>query len=287
MIIQHIKQFIGQKLQENVFNATPVHGGSINAVYCLQTNSTKYLLKLNNRYRFPDMFKREAEGLSTISKTGTISTPKLILRGDSNEESFLLLEWIDTRRPTRMASTLLGEQLAQMHRSTAEGFGFQTDNYIGSLPQSNIRHNKWSDFFINERLMPMVQMATDKRYLNAADLHNFEQLYKNLPGLFDEEPPSLIHGDLWGGNYLIGTDEKPYLIDPAVSYGHREFDMAMTMLFGGFSQEFYTAYYEAFPLAKGWRERTDLWNLYPLLVHLNLFGIGYLGQVRDNIRTWI
>lgn len=287
MITEDIKQIIGQQLHKNVISETSISGGSINAVYCLQAADKQYLLKLNSRYQFPHMFAREAEGLAAISKTGTIGIPQMILQGDSDDKSFLLLEWIDARRSTAKSAALLGTQLGKMHRSTTESFGFETDNYIGSLPQSNSRHDTWSDFFISERLMPMVKMATDKRYLNATDLQSFDQLYKNLPGLFDEEPPSLIHGDLWGGNYLISEDEKPYLIDPAVSYGHREFDIAMTTLFGGFLPEFYTAYQEAFPLTKGWQQRMDLWNLYPLLVHLNLFGLGYLEQVRDCLGEYV
>jgi len=233
------------------------------------------------------MFQREVESLAAIAKTVTIAVPAVVLHDEADDESFLLMEWIETRRPTAKASALLGEQLAAMHRSAAESFGFETDNYMGSLSQSNKRHDTWSSFFIHERLMPMVKMAMNKRLLNTADLQNFEQLYKKLPDLFEEELPSLIHGDLWSGNYLISEDEKPYLIDPAVTYGHREFDIAMTTLFGGFSQEFYTAYNESFPLAKGWQHRIDLWNLYPLLIHLNLFGLGYLGQVRDCLGEYV
>jgi protein-ribulosamine 3-kinase len=158
---------------------------------------------------------------------------------------------------------------------------------MGSLPQSNKKHESWADFFIAERLMPMVKMAIGKRLLDNADAAKFDKLYKNLPGIFDEEAPSLIHGDLWGGNYLVDIDENPYLIDPALTYGHREFDIAMTTLFGGFSNEFYGAYRESFPLAKGWEGRIDLWNLYPLLVHLNLFGMWYLGQVRGCLGRYV
>ncbi len=278
---------IQKRLSINISSAIPVSGGSINAVYCLQASNKKYLLKLNSRGQFPGMFKCEVEGLSALAKTKAIGIPQMILQDDIDDKSFLLLEWIDTRRPTPKSSATLGEQLAQLHRSTAKSFGFEADNYMGSLPQSNRRHDKWSDFFIEERLMPMVKMAANKQLLNSNDQQAFEQLYKNIPNLFDEEPPSLIHGDLWGGNYLISEDEKPYLIDPAVSYSHREFDIAMSTLFGGFSQEFYTAYHEAFPLAKGWQQRMDLWNLYPLLVHLNLFGAGYLGQVRGCLREYV
>lgn len=287
MIPEAVKSSIVAQLKEAIVDVTPVSGGSINMVYCLQTATEKFLLKLNSCVQFPGMFQREAEGLLAMAKTGTIAVPDVLLQNEVGDKGLLLMEWIDTRRSTPGASALLGKQVAQMHRSTAEDFGLDTDNYMGSLPQSNKRHSKWSDFFTNERLMPMVKMAAGKRLLNSDDQQNFEQLYKNLPHLFEEERPSLIHGDLWGGNYLISEDEKPYLIDPAVSYGHREFDIAMTTLFGGFSQEFYIAYNEAFPLTKGWQQRLDLWNLYPLLVHLNLFGKGYLGQVRDCLHEYI
>jgi len=133
----------------------------------------------------------------------------------------------------------------------------------------------------------MVSLAVDKRLLEYADAVNFEKLYAKLPELFDEEAPALLHGDLWSGNYLTTPADEPYLIDPAVYYGHREMDVAMTSLFGGFSNEFYQSYNEAFPLAKGWQQRTDLWNLYPLLVHLNLFGAGYLGRVRDALNRYL
>ncbi|MDB5109721.1 MAG: fructosamine kinase [Mucilaginibacter sp.] len=233
------------------------------------------------------MFYHETEGLKAIAATGTIAVPKILLQGEFEDQNFLMLEWINSRRPTPKGSAMLGEQLAQMHHTTSLGFGFTADNYMGSLPQSNRHHNKWSDFFIEERLLPMVRLAINRQLLNQADLKNFEQLYKNLPGLFNEEVPALIHGDLWSGNYLTDENEKPYLIDPAVSYGHREFDIAMTTLFRGFSNEFYQAYNQVFPLAKGWEQRVDLWNLYPLLVHLNLFGAGYLGQVRDCLNQFI
>lgn len=133
----------------------------------------------------------------------------------------------------------------------------------------------------------MIKIAISNKLMNNNDIDNFNQLCRRLPGLFEEENPSLIHGDLWSGNYLISTDDRPYLIDPAITYGHREFDIAMTTLFGGFSSEFYEAYQYHFPLQKGWQRRTDLWNLYPLLVHLNLFGLSYLGQVEDCLKQYL
>ncbi|OCX53817.1 hypothetical protein BEL04_05900 [Mucilaginibacter sp. PPCGB 2223] len=271
----------------DITHVSAVGGGSINRVYCLSSATNKYLLKLNSRITFPEMFACEVSGLRTIGDTNTIAVPAIIACDDFEDQSFLLLEWVETRRPTRKSSETLGRQLAAMHCCSSTDFGLDADNYMGSLIQSNKKHPTWSEFFIHERLMPMVKMAVDKGLLNAGDQQSFGILYSRLSGLFDEEPASLTHGDLWSGNYIIGADEKPRLIDPAIAYGHREFDMAMTTLFGGFSQEFYGAYNEALPLAEGWEQRLDLWNLYPLLVHLNLFGAGYLGQVRDCLQQYL
>ena len=287
MLTSDLANYIEEKLDADITDVKPVSGGSINRTYLIITSDKKYFIKLNSKTRYPGMFEAESQGLRVIAQANTIKTPEVILQDSVGDENFLLLEWIESRRPTAKASAKLGEQLAAMHRHSADKFGLDADNYMGSLHQSNKKHTTWADFFTEERLQPMVRMAIDKSWLTAKDIAGFEQLYKNLPGLFYEEQPSLIHGDLWSGNYIISADEHPYLIDPAISYGHREFDIAMTTLFGGFGDEFYAAYNEAFPLAKGWKQRVDLWNLYPLLVHLNLFGGGYLGQVRDCLMRYI
>lgn len=280
-----LSSVLNQPVQIN--GTKPVSGGSINQTYCLDTNAGKYMLKFNSKSAYPNMFAHEMVGLKTIGTTNTIAVPEGILQDDLNDESFLVLEWIETRKPTEKASEQLGRELAEMHKNSATYFGFGSDNYMGSLPQSNKQHDTWSSFYIEQRLQPMVKLAFEKRLLNKTDVQNFEKLYSKLKNLFKEEPSSLIHGDLWGGNYLISKDEKPYLIDPAVSYGNREFDIAMTTLFGGFSESFYSAYQESFPLNKGWNERIELWNLYPLLLHLNLFGAGYLEQVREGVDEYI
>lgn len=287
IIDRAILRYIEEKLFVTIVDYQPVSGGSINETYCLLTTSGKYFVKINSRTQHPGMFIDEAAGLNLIAETKTIAVPKVLFIGDTEFYSFLLLEWVDTERPSPQSFTKLGVQLAQMHRYSSGFFGLDHDNYMGSLRQSNPRHNNWSDFFIQERLQPMVKIGMDKGFLNAKDLSDFEVLYKKLPGLFTEEKPSLIHGDLWGGNYLISNTGTPYLIDPAVSYGNREFDIAMTTLFGGFGREFYRVYHEKFPLNKGWEQRMDLWNLYPLLVHLNLFGAGYLRQLNDCLRKFL
>lgn len=265
----------------------PVSGGSINEAYCLHTNAGLYMLKLNSRAAYPGMFAREDEGLKAIADTRTIAVPDVILQSEFEDQSFLLMEWIAGRRPTDKAFEQLGHQLAEMHRHTNETFGFGHDNYIGSLKQNNKTHYTWAEFFVMERLQPMLKAAVQNKMFNKSDVQLFEKLFNRLTELFDEERPSFLHGDLWGGNYLINNDEKPYLIDPAVYYGHREADIAMTALFGGFSDVFYHAYLETFPLQSGWRKRLDLWNLYPLLVHVNLFGGSYVSQVRGVLEKYI
>ncbi|SDG35167.1 fructosamine kinase family protein [Mucilaginibacter sp. P25] len=275
------------KLNAQIKNVSRVSGGDINQAYCLQTTLGDFFIKINNLHKFPGMFKSEVSGLAAIRKTNTIAVPEVVLQGDTGDESYLMLQWIEAGYGDAISSQKLGRQLALMHRDTAAQFGFEADNYMGSLHQSNNRHNSWARFFIEERLQPMVKMAVDKRKLTQTDIHQFDQLYKKLPGLFTEEPPALLHGDLWGGNYLIDTSGKPYLIDPAVSHCNREFDIAMTTLFGGFDRAFYEAYNQEFPLRPGWQQRLKLWNLYPLLVHVNLFGGMYAREVRRSLSAFI
>jgi protein-ribulosamine 3-kinase len=282
-----IISIIEEHLSAAITGSRFVSGGSINIAYELQTATSKYFLKVNHKELYPGMFAAEARGLTMLTQTNVVKVPVIVLQGDAGNESFLLLEWVDARRGSVQGTQVLGSQLAHIHRNTGAEFGLDHDNYIGSLTQSNRNHSKWSDFFIQERLQPMVTLAADKRLLEYADAGNFEKLYAILPELFDEEAPALLHGDLWSGNYLTTPGDEPYLIDPAVYYGHREVDIAMTTLFGGFSNEFYISYHEEFPLARGWQERTDLWNLYPLLVHLNLFGAGYLDRVRDALTKYL
>jgi protein-ribulosamine 3-kinase len=276
------------KLDSIISKVIPVSGGSINKVYRLQTSSANsFLLKVNSLYGYPGMFKLEQDGLAAIRSTQTIALPNVLLRGETEDESYLVMQWIEPGQNTRKSSQKLGEQLAQMHQHTSAHFGFTTDNYMGSLIQSNKLHTTWNSFFIEERLKPMIKIAYQKHELSGNDIQLFEKLFQKLPELFDEEPPALVHGDLWSGNYLVDTNEVPYLIDPAVSYSNREFDIAMTTLFGGFDAFFYEAYHSNFQLQTGWQQRLKLWNLYPLLLHVNLFGGNYITQVRYNLSMFV
>ncbi|WP_413667811.1 fructosamine kinase family protein [Mucilaginibacter sp. Mucisp86] len=278
---------IESRLNTVVKKVSVVSGGDINQAYLLQTTVGNLFIKINDRHNYPNMFSKERQGLDAIREANAIAVPEVVLQGEFGNDSYLILEWINIGSANMLASSKLGMGLARMHKNTNARFGFYTDNYMGSLIQTNNWYTKWSDFFIEQRLQPMVKMATDKNELTRNDVHQFDRLYKKLPGLFTEEPPALLHGDLWGGNYLIDTDGKPYLIDPAVSYGNREFDIAMTTLFGGFDPAFYEAYNSEFPLQADWQQRLKLWNLYPLLVHVNLFGASYAKQVRENLSIFI
>ncbi|MCC8407646.1 fructosamine kinase family protein [Mucilaginibacter sp. UR6-1] len=278
---------IENELNERIITCLPVSGGDINKAFCLHTQSSKYFIKVNSNSSFPGMFEAEAAGLELIGDTGAIAVPQVLLQGNVNDDAYLILKWLDTQSAGAADLKLLGTQLAAMHQNTSASFGLYHHNYMGSLRQRNKKHNSWASFFIEERLEPMVKLAVDNGLLSAKEAAGFDELYHHMPNLFDEEQPALIHGDLWGGNYLISTDGKPNLIDPAVSYGHREFDIAMTTLFGGFGNGFYEAYSAAYPLAQGWQQRLPLWNIYPLLIHLNLFGGMYKQQVLANLSRYI
>jgi fructosamine-3-kinase len=175
----------------------------------------------------------------------------------------------------------LGQHLADQHRCSSKSFGWEEDNYIGSLPQINTYKTNWSDFYAENRILFQIKIAFDSGIINKEVLNKVERFSAKIEEIFPNESPALLHGDLWGGNYFIDQNQQPLFYDPAVYYGHREIDIAMTRLFGGFSPEFYESYNESFPLEKDWESRIQFGQLYPNLVHLNLFGVGYLSSVVD------
>jgi protein-ribulosamine 3-kinase len=261
-------------------------GGSINHVIRLDTNHGKFCLKYNSSTIYPGMFQKEAAGLEILRTAGEIRVPGVIFEGDAGPYSYLLLEYVDPVSKIEGFMADFGHCLAGLHRHTAPKFGLEHDNFMGSLAQSNTVHDDFPGFFIKERLGVQLELAMQKGYFSDEDLLKFERLYKALPGIIPEEIPALVHGDLWNGNFIVSEKGRACLIDPAVYYGHREADLAMSMLFGGFSREFYESYNESFPLEKGWRARLEIYNLYPLLVHLNLFGSGYLREILDITRKF-
>jgi protein-ribulosamine 3-kinase len=265
---------------------SPVSGGSINGACKLDCPSGRFFLKYNDACRYPAMFEKEAAGLSLLGNTNTIRVPGIIGHGQAGKHAFLLLEYVDNSPAASDYWEDFGRRLAALHKNTASLFGLDHDNYIGSLPQQNGRYDRWVDFFREERLKVQLDLAIRNGLMPAGMQKAFERLFGKLDDIFPEEPPSLVHGDLWSGNYMPDENGHVCIIDPAVYYGSREMDLAMTMLFGMAGSGFYEACHEAFPLQPGWRERIKICNLYPLLVHVNLFGKGYLGSVEGILKEF-
>lgn len=260
-------------------------GGDINTTLRIDTREGKYVVKWNEQVG-DDLFACEAKGLQLLEKAGAIRVPAVINYGRKAEKAYLLLQHIGSARPGAGYWNDLGTQLAALHRHTHSYFGLEYDNYIGSLRQSNPRTEDGIQFFIESRLKVQAGLAFYNGQLPKNLYDKFTGLYEKLPELLPAESPALLHGDLWSGNVLVDERGKPCLIDPAVHYGLREAEIAFTRLFGGFDEAFYTAYQEAFPLAAGYKQRVEIYNLYPLLVHVNLFGSGYLPGIERVLRKF-
>lgn len=262
-------------------------GGCINHAQRLETNAGMFFVKTNNAARYPGMFEAEARGLRLLHSAGAIRVPQVIACGEADGQSYIILEFIRISQRSKRFWENFGAALARLHRHSAPSFGLDHDNYIGSLRQSNKWHGDWHSFFISERLQPQVRQAVEEGLLSHGQSRQFETLCGRLENFFPDEPPALLHGDLWSGNFMTGDDGEACLIDPAVYYGHREAELAFTRLFGGFDDRLYRAYSELFPLTSGFEDRADVYNLYPLLVHVNLFGEGYVHSVANILKRFV
>lgn len=265
------------------FSARGLHdvgGGCINNATVLQDGTRRYFVKLNDAARV-GMFEAEAEGLREIARTRTVRVPQPLCCGQAEGAAYLVLEYLELGGANSRSLEQLGRQLAQMHRATRERFGWHIDNTIGSTPQINTTCSDWVDFWRQHRLGFQLDLAA-RHGRNM--MHKGERLMTGLQEFFrDYRPvPALLHGDLWGGN-VGSVGDQPVVFDPAVYYGDREADLAMTELFGGFSARFYQAYQETWPLDPGYKVRKTLYNLYHVLNHFNLFGGGYGSQAERMI----
>lgn len=274
-IINKIQDWAGSKLRKH----KSVSGGSIAQTDIIQFEDGRTcFLKTGSEHL--DGFYKEASGLKEIQKAKCIRTPEVL----HVDESFLLLEYIEQGRKDKNFFIRFGEQLANLHNRSNLKFGFKEDNYIGSTPQLNIPNKteaeSWVDFYYNKRLLYQYKLAEQNQLVGNELKNGFLVLENRIEEILEgsEEKPCLLHGDLWGGNYLCDVDSNPVLIDPAIYYGHREADLAMTKLFGGFTNEFYQAYRKHKPLPQGYDHRENIYLLYHVLNHLNLFGSSYYGQ---------
>ena len=274
-ISEHISQSLNQPF--SLKHKTSIGGGSINSAYQITgMDGQSFFVKLNSAH-LEHMFQVEFDSLNELLQADIMRVPQPICFGTSGSQSYLVLEYI--AMSSSGSGQDLGRALAQMHKITDRQFGWYQDNIIGSTHQSNRQHSDWLTFWREERLLPQFKMLYDKGYRRSLQPLS-DLLIKQLDELLAHHNPvpSLIHGDLWGGNYSFDEHRRPVIFDPALYYGDREAELAMTELFGGFGADFYQAYNEAWPMDEGYQQRKTLYNLYHILNHANLFGTSYLNQ---------
>lgn len=280
-LVEHIRETTQSDF--SLQRAVSVGGGSINSAYRLEGTETSYFVK-TNRGALAGMFEAEALGLREILETSTVRVPSPVAHGVAGGTAYLILEWLPLGTRSAVAQQKLGSQLAAMHKVAKPFFGWHRDNTIGSTPQLNDTADLWIDFWRERRLrfqLDLAARAGARKAVAAAGEKLCCELHKFFPGY--QPRPSLLHGDLWGGNAGVDAEGRPVIFDPACYYGDREADIAMTELFGGFGADFYAAYDEAFPLDDGYAVRKTVYNLYHVLNHFNLFGGGYLSQAQSMI----
>ncbi|GGE18712.1 fructosamine kinase [Marinithermofilum abyssi] len=291
MLPDPIREDIQNTLKELAEDPGPIEGakeiagGDISHAVHLTTPLGSYFLKWREETP-PGFFHAEAEGLKLLQATQELRVPLVLDQrsSDNGGPGWIIMEWIDPAEPDASkedAGEALGRGLAEIHQQKAPSFGLEEDNYIGILPQPNGWMERWTDFYREQRLLPQVEAADKQDLLTPERAQLLNTLMDRLDHWLDDPSiqPSLLHGDLWGGNWMVGQKSTPWLIDPAVSFGHREMDIAMSELFGGFPPSFYESYQEMLPLDEGYKDRKPLYHLYYLLVHLNMFGESYGSHV--------
>jgi fructosamine-3-kinase len=268
-----LRQLIEEKFEHSISRTVGVGGGDINQAAHIVLASGRNLFVKWHWQPPPGFFSAEAHGLMLLAETQSLVVPEPLAWGDR----YLIMQWLGRgRHAPSVVADALGEGLAAQHRLTARTYGLDRDNYCGPTPQRNEQTGDWANFFATRRLGVQLELAAERDRLPKPRRQKLEKLIDKLADLLPARPPaSLLHGDLWGGNWLVTADNRPALIDPAVYYGHRETDLAFTELFGGFPTRFYQAYEAVWPLEAGYGERKQIYNLYHLLNHLNLFGERY------------
>lgn len=281
-----VREAIAAALGARVQTTRALSGGDINDAYAVVLENGRELFVKTNRHPPAGMFPTEARGLAWLGEAGAIRVPGVL----AVDERFLALELLRPGKPRPTFDEELGRGLAALHRATPGPFGLEHDNFIGRLPQSNraAAAPGWAAFYRDRRLAPQLQAATGAGLIPPAMRRDFDRLFERLDQLVGpEEPPARLHGDLWGGNLMCDAEGAPCLIDPAVYGGHREMDLAMMRLFGGFGTAAFAAYDEVHPLASGHAQRVPLYQLYPLLVHVNLFGGSYVASVASALAALV
>lgn len=280
-----------EALGSPVAQAVGAGGGDINQGYRVQLRDGRALFVKTHGRPLPGMYGCEARGLQWLAQAGALRTPRVLAVRDG-DPAFLALELIASAPKAKDHDERLGRGLAALHRAGADGFGLDHDNYIAVLPQDNAGSETWASFYVERRLRPQLERAVDAgaagTSLRAGFFRLFSRLRSDPEGLCGPaEPPARLHGDLWSGNAITDEHGAPCLIDPAVYGGHREIDLAMMQLFGGFGPRVFDAYDEAYPLSPDWRDRTPLYQLYFLMAHVNLFGSSYVGSAERALEAML
>lgn len=286
-MLKTIPKHIRDAISDKIISTKPITGGSISSAYLIETKAKCYFLKINRDANALEMFNAEQKGLEAIKATNTIAVPTIHLVSSHQDRAFLLMDFIESKLPEPEDYARLATDLAALHLTpTDNDFGFESDNFIGSLPQSNSSDFDWAQFYWNERISPQLQMAIKQNLLSKKELPPKEQTVALFNRLFEKRTAALIHGDLWGGNFLISSDSTPYLIDPAVYRGDPMVDIAMSRLFGNFDYQFYDSYHKIIAKSQHYEKEIDLYQLYFLLVHLNLFGKSYYSSVSSILNKY-
>lgn len=269
-----------------VNDARFVAGGSINTTARVLTPEGTFFVKFNHAEK-EDMFEKEARGLALLRNTNAIHIPEVYGYGKNGGRAYLIQEFVENGGQHPNFWRTFGQSLAKLHSHTQPFFGLNFDNYLGSLEQNNTFYENGIDFFVEKRLRPQAGLALYNNLIGAELYNRLERFYPLLKNLLPTEAPALIHGDLWSGNFLINEHGRVSLVDPAPYYGYREAELAFTHLFGGFDDEFYENYQESFPFEPHFEARIPIYNLYPLLVHVNLFGRSYLPPIERLIKRYV
>ena len=293
MLSKENQNFIHKSLKNSelitgkIVNIKTVYGGSVNSTYAIFTEKEKCFVKINSRSAFPEMFKKEAAGLELLNNYSKIKTPKVLKIAEFEDTAFLFLELIENGVKRKDYWESFGRNMAKLHRNTNVNYGLEYNNYNGSLNQENTNNKDWISFFIEKRLKIQEKLGVDNNIIDKELRNQLSKFYIKLPELLIEEKPALLHGDFWSGNFMVSSEGSPVIMDPAIYYGNREVDIAMSMLFGGFDKQFYKSYQKEFPLEKDWEKRVEIYNLYPLLVHVNLFGASYTQRVKSILKRLV
>ncbi|MDQ3683247.1 MAG: fructosamine kinase family protein [Bacteroidota bacterium] len=281
-----VQNTLKQKLSASTLVFQAIAGGSINQTYQLTAGDIDFFCKINSATKFPQLFLKESHGLEAIRKTKAIKVPAVIDCFQIADEQVLLIEWIRKGERSEQFWKNFGTSLAALHNISNKEYGYGENNYMGSIQQYNDWNSNWNTFFIEQRLKPLVAKCFIKSFLTTRHQTAFEKLYTQLPRFFEDQKPALLHGDLWSGNFMCNDRSEPVLIDPAIYYGHRSVDLAMTTLFGGFHSLFYEAYQSYYSFPANYSKQWKICNLYPLLIHLLLFDKSYLLQIEQTLNEF-